>query len=65
MVHQSCKECNRTFIADSAEEAEAVYKQQAKEGNTEAASFEDAVDTGEVGYAKYCPYCGSTAIEAT
>lgn len=63
MTHFTCIECNRSFTAVSREEAEDAYKSQAN--NSKAASFDDALDTGEVAYARFCPYCGSAAIEVS
>jgi len=63
MVAHRCKDCLRVFTAESREEAEEAYNAQAKQSKTTAASFKDAVDTGEVAYARFCPYCGSTLIE--
>jgi DNA-directed RNA polymerase subunit RPC12/RpoP len=65
MVNHTCMNCDRTFTAVSQEEAEDAYKSQVEQGQTDAASFKDAVDIGEVAYAKYCPYCGSPAIETS
>jgi len=66
MVSFMCCECNRTFLATSKKEAEEAYKQftdmHVFTGDF-TPSFKDALDSGEVAYALYCPYCGSTAIE--
>lgn len=65
MVIHSCLNCENTFVAVSREEAEEAYESQVKQDKTAAASFEDAVDTGEISYAKFCPYCGTAAIKAS
>jgi len=59
----TCAECNRSFNATSKGEAEDAYNKHVKEDRTAAHTFKDALDTGEVAYARFCPYCGSVAIE--
>jgi len=65
MVNHTCISCERTFEAVSREEAEEAYNSQVEKGDTAAASLDDAVDTGEVAYAKFCPYCGATAVKVS
>jgi len=65
MVNYTCMSCEGTFIATSQAEAEEAYNSQVEKGDTAAASFSDAVDTGEVAYAKFCPYCGATAVKVS
>jgi hypothetical protein len=63
MVSFTCNECSKSFTAVSKKEAEDAYNRQVKAKQTDAATFQYAVDTGEVAYAMFCPYCGSTSIE--
>jgi len=64
MVSFTCQECCRSFKATSIAEAKKAYEEQLGTGSiSEAVSFENALDVGEVSYARYCPYCGSVAIE--
>jgi len=65
MVVQTCLNCEKSFVAESRQEAEEVYEKQVKQSKTVAASFQDAVDTGEIAYAKFCPYCGGPAIKVS
>lgn len=65
MDTHSCLGCERSFVAESQAEAEVAYKSQVGQSKTAAASFQDAVDTGEVAYARFCPYCGGTAIKVS
>jgi len=63
MIYHTCIECQRGFVAESRKEAEEAYNRQVEKGGTAAAAFQDAIDTGEVAYARFCPYCGSSTIE--
>lgn len=65
MVIHNCLNCENSFIAVSQEEAEEAYGKQVEQGKAASASFQNAVDTGEVAYARFCPYCGVTAIEVS
>lgn len=65
MVDHTCMSCEGTFGAVSREEAEEAYSGQVEKGDTAATSFEDAVDTGEVAYAKFCPYCGAPTVRVS
>lgn len=70
MVHHTCMDCQRGFIATSREEAQDEYEKLAKEGKVDAVGgtfeedFESAVEGNVVAYAEYCPYCGSGSVEA-
>lgn len=63
MVAHSCLNCERSFVAESRDEAEKAYKSQVEQGKLASASFQHAVDTGEIAYARFCPYCGASAIK--
>lgn len=62
MVIHNCQDCERSFIAVSHDEAEKAYKSQVEQGKLASVSFQHAVDTGEIAYARFCPYCGGTAV---
>lgn len=65
MVAHSCLNCERSFVAVSHDEAEKAYKSQVEQGKLASVSFQHAVDTGEIAYAKFCPYCGAPAIKVS
>lgn len=64
MIHHTCMDCQRGFIATSREEAQEEYEKLYGD-EARMPSFESAVKMNEVAYARYCPYCHSTAIKDT
>jgi hypothetical protein len=63
MIYYTCQDCQRGFAATSEEEAQEEYEELYKDAEA-SPSFEEVVETNEVAYAQYCPYCGGTNIEA-
>ena len=55
MIHFTCMECQMGFQARSYDEA-----LEEQEGAKKAGEYDPE---SELVYAKYCPYCGSQAIE--
>lgn len=65
MVIHRCLDCERSFVAVSYDEAEEAYKSQVEQGKLASVSFQSALDTGEIAYARFCPYCGGTAVKVS
>lgn len=68
MIHHTCKECQRGFVAISYEEAQQEWEQMKQVAIEDgklvgAESFDEAVEKGLVAYAQLCPYCGEENIE--
>lgn len=73
MSHHTCLTCQRGFIATSYDEAMDALEKIAEADNEvrkmlEEKTKDDVVkllaDENRLAYARYCPYCGSTTVEA-
>ena len=68
MIHHTCIDCQRGFIATGYEEAEeelaSMRVDAAEHGSRVEEDFVVAVEQNVVAYAQYCPYCGSENVEA-
>ena len=66
MIHHTCTDCGRGFVATSYDEAREEYEEEERrvEGRPGVAmSFEELIKSGKAIYAKYCLYCGSRFLQ--
>jgi len=65
MIHHTCNDCQRGFTATSRDEAlQDLEEIRHKDEDELEEKLEDAVRDNVVAYAKYCPYCSGTNVEA-
>lgn len=73
MLHHICLDCQRGFIAPSRDEAMDALERIAEaddevrrvlEEKTREEVIKLLADENRLAYARYCPFCGGTSVEA-